>query len=56
MLIYVNLCKLGCPMVFKSLWNDFHGVKNRSIDTKNISVGDFVKKLEDFIVFLLRIC
>ena len=51
MLIYVNLCKLGCPVVFKSLRNDFHGVKNLSIDTKNTSVGDLVEKLEHFIVF-----
>ena len=49
MLIYVNLCKLGCPLVFKNQSNDFHGVKNLSMDTKNTSVGDLVEKLEDFI-------
>ena len=51
MLIYVNLCKLGCSVVFKSWCNDFHGVKNLSVDTKNTSVGDLIKKLEDFIFF-----
>ena len=54
MLIYVNLCKIGCPVVFKSKWNDFHGVKNLSVDTKNTSVGDLVVKLEDFIFFGLK--
>ena len=54
MLIYVNLCKLGCPVVFKSWWNDFHGVKNLSIDTKNTSVGDLVEKLKDFLFFGLN--
>ena len=32
---------------FKMWWNDFHGVKNLSIATKNSCVGDFVEKLED---------
>ena len=53
MLIYVSLCKLGCPVVFKSKLNDFHGVKTLSIDTKNPSVGNLVEKLEHFIVFLV---
>ena len=44
---YVNLCKLGCPVVF-------NGVKNPSIDTENTSVGDLVEKLEDFIFFGLK--
>ena len=56
MLIYGNLGKLGCPMVFKSEWNDIHGVKNLSIDTKNTSAGDLVEKLEHFIVLGLKIC
>ena len=54
MLIYVNLCKYGCSDVLKNKSNDFHGVKNLSIDTKNTSVGDLVKKLEHFIFFGLK--
>ena len=54
MLFYVNLCKLGCPVVFKNWWNDFHVVKNLSIDTENTSVGDLVVKLDDFIFFGLK--
>ena len=37
-------------------WNDFHGVENLSIYTKNTSVGDLVEKLEDFIFFRLELC
>ena len=51
MLIYVHLRKLGCPVVFKCWWNDFHGVKTLSLDTKNTSVGDLAEKLEHFIFF-----
>ena len=46
MLFYGNLCKLGCPVVFKSQRNDFHGVKKLGINTKNTAIGDFVEKLE----------
>ena len=56
MLIYVNLCKLGCPVVFKKSWNDFHGVKNLGVDTKYTAIGDFVEKLEHFIFFRLELC
>ena len=51
MLNYVNLCKLGSPVVLKSQWNDFHGVKNLGINSKNTYVGDSVEKLEDFFYF-----
>ena len=48
MLIYVNLCKLGCLVVFKMYWNDFLGVENMGIDTRNTSVNDLLEKLEHF--------
>ena len=46
MLFFVNLCKWG--------WNDFHGVKTLSIDTKNTSVGDLVEKLKYVLVFGIK--
>ena len=44
--------RLSCGL--ERQWNDFHGVENLSIYTKNTSVGDLVGKLEDFIFFGLK--
>ena len=48
MLIYGNLCKLSCVVVFKTKRNDFLFVENLVIDTRNTSVGDLLEKLEHF--------
>ena len=47
MIIYANAADLRSSKVSERL--ELNGVKNLGMDTKNISVGDFVEKLEHFI-------
>ena len=56
MLIYVNLCKLVVLLSLNVSETTSIGVKNLGVDTKNIVIGDFVEKLEDFIFFRLELC